>query len=403
MDLDSYLGNLKAQSDAMVDRIMQWSNVNSGTDNVPGLERMATLLTQAFSVLECEGNVLSLPPLEQLDMLGTIKRVDLGPMLRFWKRPEAPVQVLLVGHMDTVFGLDHPFQAAIRKSEQIINGPGVADMKGGLCIMLEALKIFEQSPNSEKLGWEVIINPDEEIGSLGSASFLEERAKHHQVGLLFEPAMDEKGTLVGERKGSGKFTIVVHGVAAHAGRDFELGRNAINLLAEVILALNDLNGQREGVTLNLGLVQGGSAVNVVPELALCRLDVRIQTVEDEKWVADQLETIIAKANQRQGFQVELKGQFTRKPKILSEKNKILYNLLAEVGQELNQSITWKSSGGCSDSNNLAAVGLPNIDGLGVCGGKIHSEEEYLLVDSLISRTKLVAALLLRLSEGKFKV
>jgi glutamate carboxypeptidase len=403
MNLDSYLGNLEAQKEAMVDRIMQWSNINSGTYNVPGLERMATLLTQAFSVLECEGNVLSLFPLEQLDMHGNTKTTDLGPMLRFWKRPEAPVQVLLVGHMDTVFGLDHPFQAAIRKSEQIIKGPGVADMKGGVCIMLEALKIFEQSPNPEKLGWEVIINPDEEIGSLASASFLEERAKHHQVGLLFEPAMDEKGTLVSERKGSGKFTIVVHGIAAHAGRDFQQGRNAINLLAEIILALNDLNGQREAVTLNLGLAQGGSAVNIVPDLALCFLDVRIKAAEDEKWVVDQLETIVAKANQREGYKVELKGQFTRKPKLLSEKNRILFDLLAEVGQQLNQTITWKSSGGCSDSNNLTAVGLPNIDGLGVCGGKIHSEEEYLLVDSLISRTKLVATLLLRLSEGKFKV
>lgn len=401
MQLAKYLQNLpfSTQTEQMVDRIMQWSNVNSGSYNVTGLGRMSALITQAFSELDCQGNVISLPPFEQEDLLEGKKTFDLGPLLRFWKRPEAPIQVLLVGHMDTVFGQDHAFQKVIRKDENILNGPGVADMKGGLCIMLEALKAFEQL-DIPQLGWEVLINPDEEISSIGSALFLEERAKFHQVGLVFEPAMDEKGTLAGERKGSGKFSIIVHGKASHAGRDFLHGRNAIVLLADVVSQIHALNGIKEDVTINIGLIQGGSAVNVVPEQAICRIDVRIKTEKDEKWVAEQIKSIIEQANQQDGFKVESKGRWTRKPKLLIGKTQELYQLLFEVGKELGQEIQWRASGGCSDGNNLSAAGLPNIDSLGVSGGGIHSSSEYLLIDSLIPRVQLVTGLLIRLSEGK---
>lgn len=402
MNIDVDLAELEAIKDRMVTRIIQWANVNSGSYNVLGLERMAALLSQAFSELECFGDVLSLVPIE-VDILHKKKTVDLGPLLRFWKRPEAPIQVLLVGHMDTVYGLEHPFQTAVQQSETTIIGPGVTDMKGGLCVMLESLKIFEKSANANQLGWEVLINPDEEIGSPGSTAFLAERAQHHQVGLLFEPAMDEAGTLAGKRKGSGKFILIVQGRAAHAGRDFHQGRNAIALLAELINAIHALNGIREGVVLNVGLIEGGSAINVVAAFAISRIDVRIDSIADEGWVWDRLNIIIEKANQREGFKIELKGGFNRKPKILTTKTQALYDFVAEVGREINQTITWKPSGGCSDGNNLSEIGLPNIDTLGVCGGKIHSDKEYMLIDSLISRTKLTATILKRLSEGKLKL
>ena len=402
MKLDEYLSNLDAETEPMVERIMQWANINTSSFNVPGLERMAAVLTQEFSVLECEGNAFSLPPIEHVDSMGISKRIDIGPALRFWKRPEAPIQVLLVGHMDTVFELEHPFQVAIRKDERVLQGPGVTDMKGGICIMLEALKLFEKSPNASQLGWEVIINPDEEIGSFGSGPLLEERAKAHHVGLLFEPAMDDQGTLAGDRKGCGNFVFIVHGRAAHAGRAFDQGRNAIAMLADVITQVDALNGQRDGVTLNVGHVQGGGATNVVPPLAICRLVVRIKQTDDHTWVLDHLNAIVVAANQKEGFKTELKGSFNRKPKALVGKTKALYDLLSEVGQELGDTISWKPSGGCCDGNNLSDAGLPNIDTLGVWGGNIHSDEEYLLVDSLVPRAKLTAALLLRLSEGKFK-
>jgi glutamate carboxypeptidase len=401
VQLQSYLNQLDKRKESMAEQVIQWANVNSNSFNVPGLERMSALLTQAFSTLECEGNVFSLPPIECVDALGIAKKVDLGPVLRFWKRPKAPIQILLVGHMDTIYELEHSFQSAVRKTDNVINGPGVADMKGGLCIMLEALKMFEQSPCTQQLGWEVLINPDEEIGSPGSNILLRQQAKLHNVGLLFEPAMDEEGTMAGARKGSGKFIVIVHGRAAHAGRDFHEGRNAIVALAEIISQIEALNGKQDGITFNVGQVRGGEAINVVPALAVCRLDVRIQHLEEEGWVLDRLNAIVATANQKEGFKVEIQGKFSRKPKVLTGKTQALYDLVAEVGTQIGQTIRWKPSGGCCDGNNLSEAGLANVDTLGVCGGKIHSEEEYLLVDSLVSRAKLTTALLMRLSEGKF--
>lgn len=384
--------------ESMINTLMEWSNVNSGTYNLAGLEVMSNLLSEAFAPLDCERSVIPLPSMERIDVFGAPEKVNLGSMLRFTKRSEAPFKVLLMGHMDTVFDIHHPFQRAIRLSKHKIVGPGVADMKGGLIVMLEALKAFEKNPKCEHLGWEVLINPDEEIGSLGSAQYLMERAKEHQVGLLFEPAMDEKGTLAGERSGSGKFTIVVRGQAAHAGRDFASGVNAIYAMAKIIQKIEALNLKRDKVTLNVGNIAGGGAVNVVPDLAICRLDIRIHTLEDEAWIHDQFSKIISEANQQPKITVEISGLFTRKPKKVDGKTLKLYELVVDLAKGLGQNISWKPSGGCSDGNNFSEVGLPNVDSLGVCGGSIHSDQEYMMIDSLIPRIQLTTAILNHLCE-----
>lgn len=396
--------NLAFNSKEMADRVMQWSNINSGSYNVLGLERMASVLSQAFAELDCEGDLLSLLPIDQVDGEGQLKKVDVGPLLRFWKRPQAALQVLLMGHMDTVFPMDHAFQKAFYKErdrKEILVGPGVCDMKGGICVMLEALKAFEKTQHANKLGWEVIINPDEEIGSLASALFLNERAKAHHLALLFEPAMDEQGTLAGQRKGSGKFSIVVHGQAAHAGRDFHLGRNAITALSEIVLCLESLNQKREGLTLNIGKISGGGSENVVPNLAMAKIDIRIVQPGDEDWVKAEIEQCLNHVREKRQVQVECIGRFTRKPKHLNGKTLKLYELVQSLAQTQGENLNWKLSGGCSDGNNLSAAGLPNVDSLGVLGGKIHSDEEYLLVESLGKRADLCYRILSHLSENGF--
>lgn len=399
MGLLAQLKGLNGQPEAMIDTIVQWSNINSHTFNVSGLDRVATLIKQAFDPLDCEHETLSLNPIEQLTPQGNLAPQSLGSVLRFWKRPQAPNQVLLIGHMDTVFDEDSDFQSCIRRSQNILNGPGVADMKGGVCLLIEALKTFEALDQSGRLGWEVLINPDEEIGSLGSRDILQERARSHQVGLLFEPAIDEEGTLAGQRKGSGRYSIVVHGHEAHAGRDFSMGRNAVVLLCELVTEIQALNGRRKGSTINVGRISGGAAVNVVPALAMCHLDIRIEDPEDEAWVQGSLDGLVSQFNERDGFTVELQGRFLKKPKIMTEEQIKLYELVADVGRQFDQKIRWKPTGGVSDGNILFAEGLINVDTLGVCGGGIHSDKEYLLVDKLIPRLKLVTGLLLRLSEG----
>lgn len=396
--------NFDFNSREMADRVIQWSNINSGSYNVLGLERMAAVLSQAFAELDCEGDLLSLLPIDQVDAEGQLKKVDVGPLLRFWKRPKAPLQVLLMGHMDTVFPIDHPFQKACYKKRgdtEVLVGPGVCDMKGGICVMLEALKAFEKSNHAKNLGWEVIINPDEEIGSLASAPYLNERAQAHHLALLFEPAMDEQGTLAGQRKGSGKFTIVVHGQAAHAGRDFHLGRNAIAALSEIVLCLESLNQKREGLTLNIGKISGGGSENVVPNLAMAKIDIRILQPDDEDWIRAEIEHCLNHVREKRQVQVDCIGRFTRKPKHLNGKTLKLYELVKSTAKIQGENLNWKLSGGCSDGNNLSAAGLPNVDSLGVLGGKIHSDEEYLILDSLGKRANLSYGILSYLSENGF--
>lgn len=384
----------------MSNRILQWSNINSGTFNVSGLEKLSSIITQTFTKsLECESRVTVLPPFTLINQYGENEALPLGPLLSFRKRKSAPIQVLLVGHMDTVFDAKHSFQQAYRKDNNTLIGPGVADMKGGLCIMLEALKAFEKTQFAERLGWEVLINPDEEIGSPGSAPFLAEAAKRHNIGLVFEPAMDEHGTLAGERKGSAKFTVLVHGRAAHAGRDFHLGRNAIVALAKMLQSIDSLNGQRPELTLNIGYVFGGGSVNVVPHLAIARLDIRFRYSEDALWVQEELHKIIAAINETTNVTAEIVGGISRQPKEMTPQTLALYEMVAKLGQQYGQTVTWKSSGGCSDANNLSALKLPNVDTLGVIGGKIHSKEEFLTIDSLEPRVQLTLGILKHLSEN----
>ncbi|MGB1270971.1 MAG: hydrolase, partial [Endozoicomonas sp.] len=322
----------------------------------------------------------------------------LGNALRIRKRPEAPLQVFLCGHMDTVFPEDSPFQQVRWLDKNTLNGPGVTDLKGGILVMLKALEVLEQSPWADQIGWEILFNPDEEIGSPGSAPLIAEAAERVHLGMIFEPCFPD-GSLAGQRKGSGNFTVVSHGKAAHAGREHHLGRNAIRALCDFVSVMDDLNGQRPGMTFNPGYIHGGGPTNIVPERCLHRFNVRLERPEDEQWCLEQLQQLIDDINQRDGIHLELHGGFSRKPKRLSPANKRLLSLAESLGNELGIKLKVKPTGGCCDGNNLAAAGIPNIDTLGVQGGAIHSDQEYLIVSSLVPRARLSAALLLTLAHA----
>ncbi len=390
---------IDTQHNRMVETTLAWSRINSGSFNVQGVRDMRQALMTALEPLGGEAEVLPIAPLQSVDSHGKLVDIPLAEALRIRKRPNAKTKIVLSGHMDTVFPKDSHFQEPVWLDENTINGPGVTDLKGGLVCMMIALEALEQSPLAENIGWEIILNPDEEIGSQGSNIYLEEAARRNDVGLIFEPALAD-GTMVSERKGSGNFVIVVHGRAAHAGREFEKGRNAIILLAEMMLQLNSLNGQREGVTLNAGKIEGGGPTNIVPDMALLRFNVRLPKAEDKIWMQSELDKIVENFSQRDGFKVELHGAFTRPPKVINAQNKKLLDWVQSCALDIGLTINFVPTGGCCDGNNMAAVGLPNVDTLGVRGGRIHSDEEFLLVDSLTERAKLSTALLLRLaSEG----
>jgi len=392
---------LNDQKDLMLSQVLAWCQINSGSYHIAGLKTMAKALKPLFQEkLNCESQELVLPPFETINDQGELHHQTTGPLLRFWKRPQAPIQILLVGHYDTVFGIEHAFQQCSQLTPEILQGPGVADMKGGLVVMLWALQAFEQTDYKDALGFEILLTPDEEIGSPASSSILASRAPHHKLGLVYEPALNETGMLAGERKGSANFTLMVQGKAAHAGRNFHEGRNAIAALAEAITALHALNGQHPEVTFNIGVVTGGTAVNIVPDQALCRFNIRFTKPQDMPWIEQALANIVEKLSKKEGIIAKLHGRFTRPPKIFNEETLKVYQWAADIGKTLGHNLSWQPSGGCCDGNNLAAAGLINIDTLGVCGGGLHSAQEHLHISSLVSRAQLTLGLLVNLSQNQ---
>lgn len=382
----------------MVEQLHQFCSINSGTTNLEGLAMMANALQTAYQPVADTIQIKKLQPLSIINMSGNTTTQHCGDSLFISKRPHLKRRILLSGHMDTVYAANNPFQKLTYINDNYVNGPGVADMKGGLIVMLHALSAFEQSDMAAEMGWDVLINSDEEIGSPASSILFDELAPNYQTALVYEPAMTATGTLAKNRKGSGKLTIIATGKAAHAGRAFDEGRNAICYLAEAVTAIHALNGQRDGVTINVGKIAGGEALNVVPDKAVAQLDIRISLTEDQFWVREALDKIILNMK-RPDYSLTVHGGFGRPVKRVCAATERLFHRVQNIGKELGLSIDWKDSGGCCDGNNLAHHGLAVLDTLGVRGGNIHSSEEYILLDSLSERAALSALLLIDLAQG----
>jgi glutamate carboxypeptidase len=376
--------------------LRRWAEINSGTFHLAGLFRMEEMLLAAFSPLADRAERIEIPPAETVDDAGNIASRPLGKALRFTKRANAPLRVLLSIHYDTVYGADHPFQRTELLDADTLRGPGVVDAKGGIIVMLSALRALEASDVAGNIGWEMLLNPDEEIGSPGSAGLLAEAANRNHFGLVYEPAMAD-GSLVGGRKGSGTFTAVVRGRAAHAGRDFDKGRSAIAALAEMIRALESQS--RAGVIINCGQISGGGAVNIVPDLAVGRFNVRANTPADQGWVENVFGETAKRIGSRDGISVTIHGKFNSPPKLLDVGSQRLMDQIIDAGRELGMSLGHRPSGGTCDGNKLAAAGLAVVDSMGPVGGELHSEREFVRLNSLGERAKLTAVLLMRLASG----
>jgi len=210
------------------------------------------------------------------------------------------------------------------------------------------------------------------------------------------------GAVASSRKGSGNFHILVKGQAAHAGRDFASGRNAVAGAAQIAAALHALNGERDSVTVNVAQISGGSPLNVVPDTAVVRFNVRVPDQASAEWVRNEIERIVIAEplTGQHGLKVSLHGGFTRPAKPLDPSQQALLDAVREAGALLGQEIAWKPSGGVCEGNNLHAAGLPNVDTLGVRGGDIHSENEYAWPQSFVERAQLSAMLLMKLASGE---
>jgi glutamate carboxypeptidase len=386
--------------DARLRRLVaEWAAINSGSYHVEGLQRCTEAVVREFRALGGDEQWLDLPPQTVIDEAGEPTQRLLGRAVRIVKRPGARRRVLLAIHVDTVYGTDDPFQAVTQVDPNTLRGPGVVDAKGGLAVMLAALEALERSAVSSQIGWTVLINPDEELGSPGSGRLLDELAKQHDVGLLFEPALPD-GSLVAGRKGSGNFTVVMRGRSAHAGRDFYAGRNAVVALAEFVVRLNQFNAPGAGVTVNVGRFEGGGAANVVPDVATCRINVRVGARSEWEAFNARLSDLAREFAAREGYRLEVHGGLTAPPKAADEATLRLLGHAADCGREIGLDLRWRDSGGTCDGNRLAAAGLPNLDSLGPRGGNLHSPDEFLLLDSLVERAKLSALLLMKLAGGE---
>jgi glutamate carboxypeptidase len=379
--------------------LLHLAQINSGSFNADGVAAVADALEPHFAPLAGPGERIELAAYTSTADDGSLRERRIGPAVRWRQRPDAPLQVLLCGHMDTVYGIDSPFQRVRALDEDRLNGPGVADLKGGLLVMSLALAALERSPHRDRIGWTVLLNPDEEIGSRGSALLLARAATQHHLGLIYEPAYAD-GNLASSRKGSGNFDLIVHGRAAHAGRNPGDGRNAVVAASELIARLYALNGQRDGLTVNPAYVHGGGALNIVPERCVFKFNVRTTQPDDEAWLMQQLATMQQDIDGRDGYTLEIRGGFTRPPKVFDDAHQRLAAMIDDCGRQLGLDLQFKPTGGCCDGNNLAACGLPNIDNLGVVGGEIHSDREWMRVSSLVERAQLSALLLLRLADGE---
>ena len=262
--------------------------------------------------------------------------------------------------------------------------------------MLAALKAVEASSVADRVGYEVVINSDEEVGSPASAALLAQTARGKRAALTYEPAALPDGTLAGARPGSGNFTMVVRGRSAHAGRNPEDGRNALLAAADLALRLERL--KRDGLSVNPSRIEGGSPSNVVPELAILRVNLRPRTPQDEAAAKREIDELVATVAAEHDVSIEAHGGFGRPPKPLTSEAEALFELVKRAGADLGQSIAWQSTGGVCDGNNIAACGVPVVDTMGVRGGKIHSAEEFLIADSLKERASLSALTILRLAQ-----
>jgi glutamate carboxypeptidase len=381
----------------MLGRVVDWANINSYSLNTTGVAKLGEAVVKEFSVLGGEVRRHELSPAVRIGFRAQTIHLPLSQAIVISKRPTAPVRILFNIHLDTVYPPDSPFQSA-REEAGVLRGPGVADAKGGLAVMLTALEALERSPDAEGIGWRVVLNPDEEIGSPGSVSLLADTARDCQFGLLFEPALPD-GALVNRRRGSGNFSIIVRGRAAHVGRDFDAGRNALVAAAKISLQLHSLNQSLAGVTLNIGAIDGGGPTNVVPDLAICRINIRTTEPGDEQTAIQAVRGIVSESDSGDGITAEIQGQFTSPPKIPDDRTIRLLDAIVACGQDLGLSLASRASGGASDGNRLAAAGLPNIDTLGVRGDRIHSPDEFMVIDSLVERAQLVALLLLKIAGG----
>lgn len=388
---------LDGQESNMLDMLERLTNINSGSLNKAGVDEIAAIFSRelrelGFSISTLPGDVIEMPSCP-----GSDYTIDVADHV-LATRPGNSARLLLMGHLDTVFPPDSPFQE-FRREGDTMYGPGVADMKGGLVVMLYALKALHEFGALDGIDLSVLLNSDEEMGSLSSRKYLEDQAAQHDWGLVYESS--GTNNLTRTRKGLGQARFVVHGKASHAGGAHEQGRSAIKELAYKIVEIENMTDYETGVTVNVGIVSGGEARNTIAPCAEALIDLRYPQPQQGLDAVARFENIFG---QVYSYPVD-SGEITtdswvnlhRPPKIPTDESDYLMDKAIAIGRLLGQELGVTDSGGGTDGSLTQAVGLPTQDSLGVAGTGAHSNREEARVSSLVERAKLSAVLIQRLA------
>lgn len=305
------------------------------------------------------------------------------------RRRGAPLQ-LVIGHYDTVWPIGTIAERPFSVDGNIIRGPGVFDMKGGLVQIILALKTLHELGLKPDVMPVLFVNADEEIGSRSSSRFIRLLSQRADRALVLEPAMGDAGNIKTARKGIGRFTITVHGKAAHAGLDPEGGASAILELSHVIQKLFAMNDAEKGISINVGTVDGGIQPNVIAPHSTAVVDVRVPTLADGEDIERRIHALEPATA---GVRLHVEGSIGRPSMEATPRNQDLWRVAREAGEKLGLELHDARAGGGSDGNTTSQY-TATLDGLGPVGDGAHANHEFLYIDRTLERTALLAMLLM---------
>lgn len=371
-DLDAYLKDLE-----------YLVNIDSGSRYVEGVAKVAEFFSQRYLKMGWKVQV------HHFDSA-------VGPCLEIVNRESDSYDVLLMGHMDTVFPVGTAAERPFTIKDEKAFGPGVNDMKAGLLNIYYVLSTLQSTGKLNNASICVALNCDEEISSKYSRPWLEELSQKSKLALVFEAARTD-GNLVNRRKGVGRYKVIISGVAAHSGVNHEDGHSAIQELAHWILNLHGKTNYETGTTVNVGVISGGTAVNVVADKAEAEIDIRFFDLNEAEAIEVLMNNLVQHPKTL-GVKTELAGGVTRPPMNPSNKTLDICKTIEQVGLDLGIPIGWTTTGGGSDGCFSANLGIPTIDGLGPVGGGSHGVHEYLEINTIEQRYSLACKLIEHIAE-----
>ncbi|MFD1926779.1 M20 family metallopeptidase [Sporosarcina siberiensis] len=376
--MKNYLQSKEGEMLLLLERLV---NIDSGSANKAGIDEVGGILKSEYEDLGFTVEV--------------IKESNNGNNLLIQYEQSNNPEIIVVAHMDTVFKDGTASERPFTIKEGRAYGPGVIDMKASQVSLLYAVKALIANKRTGFENLRIVLNSDEEIGSPTSKDLIEQQATGKKYALIMEPARKD-GSLVTARRGGGEYSLYVTGKAAHSGIEPQNGISAIEELAHKIIKLHTLTNHEEGITVNVGLIEGGESVNTVAPTAVGHIDIRINKAEQAAVLAKQIEDICS-VSDIPGTTLRLEGGIDRPPLVKTDKTIQLLDIIKQVGTTIGIDITDTATGGASDASFTSVAGVPTIDGLGPIGGDAHTEKEYLEIPSFVERTELLASVIEKLS------